>query len=129
MTLTNCLSIATLDPTKSFTNAEPRHLCEALGVLPYWVDDWKRVTREPSDSGSGYEDDLKTFLQDAYGFPLIEIEGGTVAEDGVYQSRYKDDSPLPPLAVIPTTLGNYYQYDYAIVAIPTSTGYFVTRMD
>jgi len=129
MTPSNCFQEVILDPTKSFKAAEPRHLCEALGVLPYWVNDWISASSEAADGGSSYDQDLKAFMEQAYGFPLVEIEGGTVAEDGVYQSKYEDDSPMPPIALIQTPAGKYFQYDYGIVAIPTSDGHFVTRMD
>jgi len=110
-----------IDPTgnyRLFGNTE-HELMEACGLIPMWVREW---------SASPTQRTLKEYLSDAYGFGLYEMTGGQIdPETGIYS--YPEDPELKPLMSIDTDEGVLYIYEYAIVAIPTVHGYFITRMD
>ena len=99
-------------------DASPEHLVESLGVLPHWV-------RESHILGA---DCMKSYLKDRYGYGLYEY-GGKVMTDGTYVSEFEEDKDMPFVARMRTQLGMVYFYPYAMVAIPTDDGHFVTRMD
>lgn len=104
--------------TAHYDNLPQEHLVESLGVLPYWV-------RESHILGV---DCMKSYLNDRYGYGLYEYKG-KVKEDGTYQSEFEEDEDLHFIARMRTQLGMVYFYPYAMVAIPTDDGHFVTRMD
>ena len=54
---------------------------------------------------------------------------GEVTDDGTYVSPHEEDKDLPFVGRMKTAQGMVYFYPYAIVGIPTSEGYFITRMD
>jgi len=96
------------------------HVLEWLGMLPRWVAEYNL----------GYGgDDLKDHLDKSYGYGLYEFKGTTITEDGVYQANNDEDPDLQFIAMMYTDKGKVYFYPYAITAIPTDEGYFVTRMD
>ena len=59
---------------------------------------------------------------------LVQFEG-TVTEGGLYQSSHEDDEDLEYVGKMDTKDGPVYFYPYAITALPTKDGYFITRMD
>ena len=93
-------------------------LVESLGVLPYWVAQAKMI-KAP---------DIVAYLDTCYGWGLHEFEG-KVLDDGTYRSPYDEDMDMPYVAKMNTHKGKVYFYPYAMIAIPTDDGYFVTRMD
>ena len=99
-------------------DAPVEHLVESLGVLPHWVTEFNLLNG----------DDLKKYLDGRYGYGLYEFKG-TVKDDGTYVSPHEDDEDLPFVGRMKTAQGMVYFYPYAMVGIPTSGGYFVTRMD
>lgn len=99
-------------------DAKPEDLIESLGALPHWVLEFNLLNG----------DDLKKYLDMRYGFGLYEF-GGAIDEEGTYVSAYKEDENLPYVAKMGTAQGTVYFYPYAIIGIPTSNGYFITRMD
>lgn len=88
---------------------------EACGLPLMWASDW---------NGLGT---LKLHLGACYGFPMFEMSGGTIAEDGTYS--YPEDSDMLPLAKVEYESVTYYQYDCGIIAFVTATSTFITRMD
>jgi hypothetical protein len=98
---------------------EPKdYLREWLGVLPYWVKEFNLLNG----------DDIVAFMNGCYGYGLYKFEG-EVLEDGTYRSQYDDDDDMPFIGKMATARGDVYFYPYGMVALPTSDGYFVTRMD
>lgn len=88
----------------------------ALCGLPLaWASRW---------DGTGL---LKDLLAAYYGFPMLEISGGTIGADGLYS--YPEDPDLQPLAKIEFESCVYWQYDYGIVAIVSESETYITRMD
>ena len=78
------------------------------------------------------EESLVDFMRDKYGWGLFEMKGGSVSDSGVY--KYPEDPDLHWIAKVDTSKDDSkieysYIYPYAIVALPTEDGYFVTRMD
>ena len=69
------------------------------------------------------------YMTERYGFGELYKFEGTVTEDGVYQSPHEDDEDLEYVGKMQTKDGTVYFYPYAITALPTDDGYFVTRMD
>lgn len=99
---------------------DPERLIEACGLIPHWVVEYAM---------EGDRNGIKDHLDKAYGFGLYHIEKGEIDKDG-YTYRYPEDEPLKPL--ISMNLGDeglLLMYQYAIVAIPTPDGWFITRMD
>jgi len=88
---------------------------EACGLPLHWVIAWDGV-------GS-----LKEYLKGCYGMPMLAMTGGSIAENGTYS--YPEDPDLQPLVKVEMESCTYYQYHYGIVAIVTSEGTFVCRMD
>ena len=72
---------------------------------------------------------LQPQLEEQYGFPVIEMTGGTIHENGLYS--YPEDPDLKPLVQVirPKTGETFWQYDYGIIAIRSPAGDYVTRMD
>jgi len=93
-------------------------LAESLGLIPMWVSEFNILG----------ETNLKQFIEERYGYSLYKFEG-EVLTDGSYRSKYEDDEDLPFIGKMKTREGDVYMYQYAITAIPTKDGYFITRLD
>ena len=91
------------------------HAKEACGLPLFWAVNWPEI------------DTLEQHLACCYGFPMLEMSGGSVATDGTYS--YPEDSDLEPLAKVEFEEVTFYQYNYGIVAIVTGESTFITRMD
>ena len=100
-------------------DAPKEHLAESLGLLPHWVVEYNMVGGK----------DLVSFMTERYGFGELYKFEGTVSEDGLYQSPHEDDEDLEYVGKMQTKDGTVYFYPYAITALPTDDGYFITRMD
>ena len=110
--------------------AYPHATEQDLGLLPGWVMEYNLLNPEGT---------LKDYLDQRYGFGLYHIEEhikawketpeGEVLEDGTYRSPYDEDEDLQWVGKVQSKLGDVYFYPYAITAIPTDNGYFLTRMD
>ena len=103
--------------TKEF-DAPKEHLAEALGLLPMWVHEYNILG----------ENSIVEYMRERYGFGLYKFEG-EVLEDGSYRSFFEEDEDLQWVGKMKTKHGTAYFYQYAITALPTDDGYFVTRMD
>ena len=68
-------------------------------------------------------------MTERYGFGKLYKFEGTVTEDGRWQSPHEEDEDLHYVGKMHTEHGTVYFYPYAITALPTDDGYFVTRMD
>ena len=99
--------------------AYPDAIEQDLGLLPGWVMEYNLFSPEGT---------LKDYLDQRYGFGLYDLEG-EVLEDGTYRSPYEEDEDLQWIGKVQSKLGDVYFYPYAITAIPTDDGYFLTRMD
>jgi len=108
-----------MDINSKVFEAPREHIQEALGLLPMWVMEYNLLEK----------DDLVGHMQDSYGFGQLYKFGGYVTEDGNYCSEHEDDDDLPWIAKMNTKDGDVYFYEYAITALPTDDGYFITRMD
>ncbi len=102
---------------EAMLNDEEREFAELLGFIA-----------EESEE----EESLVDFMRDKYGWGLFEMKGGSVSDSGVY--KYPEDPDLHWIAKVdtskdPSKIEYSYVYPYAIVALPTEDGYFVTRMD
>ena len=99
-------------------DAPKEHLVESLGLLPHWVVEYNMLG----------ESDLVQWMKERYGFGLYKFEG-EVLEDGSYRSFFDEDDDLQYVGKMDTKDGPVYFYPYAITALPTEDGYFITRMD
>lgn len=108
-----------MDINSKVFDAPREQIQEALGLLPRWVMEYN--LRE--------KDDLVGHMQASYGFGELYKFGGYVTEDGNYCSEHEDDDDLPWIAKMKTKDGDVYFYEYAITALPTPDGYYITRMD
>ena len=100
-------------------DAPKEHLVESLGLLPHWVVEYNMLG----------ESDIVQYMTERYGFGELYKFEGTVTEDGRWQSPHEDDEDLEYVGKMQTKEGTVYFYPYAITALPTDDGYFVTRMD
>ena len=100
-------------------DAPKEHLVESLGLLPRWVVEYNVLG----------ESDLVQWMTERYGFGELYRFGGDVQEDGSYKSNYDEDDDLQYVGKMETKDGTVYFYPYAITALPTDEGYFITRMD
>ena len=100
-------------------DAPKEHLVESLGLLPHWVVEYNMLG----------ESDIVQYMTERYGFGELYKFEGTVTEDGLYQSPHEEDEDLEYVGKMQTKDGTVYFYPYAITALPTDDGYFVTRMD
>lgn len=100
-------------------DAPKEHLVESLGLLPHWVVEYNLLG----------ESDLVQYMTERYGFGELYRFGGDVQEDGSYKSNYDEDDDLQYVGKMDTKDGTVYFYPYAITALPTDEGYFITRMD
>ena len=100
-------------------DAPKEHLVESLGLLPHWVVEYNMLG----------ESDLVQYMTERYGFGELYRFGGDVQEDGSYKSNYDEEDDLQYVGKMDTKDGTVYFYPYAITALPTDEGYFITRMD
>ena len=100
-------------------DAPKEHLVESLGLLPHWVVEYNMLG----------ESDIVQYMTNRYGFGDLYKFEGTVTEGGLYQSSHEDDEDLEYVGKMDTKDGPVYFYPYAITALPTKDGYFITRMD
>ena len=100
-------------------DAPKEHLVESLGLLPHWVVEYNMLG----------ESDIVQYMTERYGFGELYKFEGTVTEDGRWQSPHEEDEDLEYVGKMQTKDGTVYFYPYAITALPTDDGYFVTRMD
>ena len=91
---------------------------ETLGLLPVWVQAFNILGG----------DDIVNFMRDKYQWGLYKFNGA-VTESGAYKSEYDEDEDLDYIAKMKTKEGTVYFYPYAITALPTPDGYYITRMD
>ena len=75
------------------------------------------------------ESDIVQYMTERYGFGELYKFEGTVTEDGRWQSPHEEDEDLEYVGKMQTKDSTVYFYPYAITALPTDDGYFVTRMD
>ena len=100
-------------------DAPKEHLVESLGLLPHWVVEYNLLG----------ESDIVQYMTNRYGFGDLYRFDGEIADDGVYKSSHEDDEDLEYVGKMDTKDGTVYFYPYAITALPTKDGYFITRMD
>ena len=100
-------------------DAPKEHLVESLGLLPHWVVEYNLLG----------ESDIVQYMTKRYGFGDLYRFGGEIVDDGVYKSNHEDDADLEYVGKMDTKDGPVYFYPYAITALPTKDGYFITRMD
>ncbi len=100
-------------------DAPKEHLVESLGLLPHWVVEYNLLG----------ESDIVQYMTNRYGFGRLYKFEGEVLEDGSYHSFFEEDEDLPWVGKMKTKQGTVYFYPYAITALPTKDGYFITRMD
>jgi len=100
-------------------DAPKEHLIESLGLLPHWVVEYNMLG----------ESDIVQYMTKRYGFGDLYRFGGEIVDDGVYKSNHEDDEDLEYVGKMDTKDGPVYFYPYAITALPTKDGYFITRMD
>ena len=100
-------------------DAPKAHLVESLGLLPHWVVEYNMLG----------ESDIVQYMTNRYGFGELYNFRGTVTADGLYQSPHEEDEDLEYVGKMDTKDGPVYFYPYAITALPTKDGYFITRMD
>jgi len=100
-------------------DAPEEHLVESLGLLPHWVVEYNLLG----------ESDIVQYMTKRYGFGDLYRFGGEIVDDGVYKSNHEDDADLEYVGKMDTKDGTVYFYPYAITALPTKDGYFITRMD
>ena len=100
-------------------DASKEHLVESLGLLPHWVVEYNMLG----------ESDIVQYMTKRYGFGELYNFRGTVTKDGLYQSPHEEDEDLEYVGKMQTKDGTVYFYPYAITALPTDDGYFITRMD
>jgi len=100
-------------------DAPKEHLVESLGLLPHWVVEYNLLG----------ESDIVQYMTKRYGFGELYRFGGDVLEDGSYKSNCDEDEDLQYVGKMDTKDGTVYFYPYAITALPTDEGHFITRMD
>ena len=100
-------------------DAPKEHLVESLGLLPHWVVEYNLLG----------ESDIVQYMTERYGFGELYRFGGDIQEDGSYKSNCDEDDDLQYVGKMDTKDGTVYFYPYAITALPTDEGYFITRMD
>lgn len=101
-----------IDPTYNFPHATPDEIINDIGVLFHWLLDGIKEGQNCHDA-----------VTSRYEFLTPEMQGGTVAEDGVY--TYRGDPELFPLASFTSeeTDEIVFFYRYAMIAFyDTDTG-------
>ncbi len=133
---------------EAYPNHTPEMFRDMVGLVGIWLEEYSRGNmlevmlddeeREFAEllgfiaEESEEEESLVDFMRDKYGWGLFEMKGGSVSDSGVY--KYPEDPDLHWIAKVdtskdPSKIEYSYVYPYAIVALPTEDGYFVTRMD
>ena len=133
---------------EAYPNHTPEMFRDMVGLVGIWLEEYSRGNmleamlsdeeREFAEllgfiaEESEEEESLVDFMRDKYGWGLFEMKGGSVSDSGVY--KYPEDPDLHWIAKVdtskdPSKIEYSYIYPYAIVALPTEDGYFVTRMD
>ena len=112
--------------TDAYPDTDPAWLQDACGILPMWVAQYDMMSRMGAYDGS-----LVDYMTEAYGFgDLFEFKGVVDPDTQEYQSEYEEDEPLAPYGQVTMHDGKVALfYPYAITALPTANGYYVTRMD
>lgn len=112
---------------KAYPETTGKGLLEACGILPQWLVKFNMMQQ----LGMLEFKELKQYMTDCYGFGKLHAFQGHVDPDTKdYISKYEDDEPLAHYVSIPMKDGREALiYPYAIVALPTPEGYFITRMD
>lgn len=106
-----------IDPTGHYPDINPSRLLGACGVIPMWV----AADRSPDNT-------IFDILEREYQFPLFEMHGSTITNEGVHQ--YPEDPDLYPLIQLTRGEEVMYVYQYAITAIVSPDGStFVVRID
>ena len=113
------LRLNTLQLNTTDFDAPKEHLAESLGLLPIWVHEYNILG----------EDDIVRYMTERYGFGKLYQFEGEVVEGGVYRSPHEEDEDLAWVGKMKTRHGTAYFYPYAITALPTDDGHFITRMD
>ena len=107
--------LTVLNPKEAYQGITVEH----LGLIP-------SILREASEQIDIHS--KETFLdavEEAYGFPMYEMKGGTV-ENSTY--KYPQDDDLEPIATYFCDGIEIHQYPYGIMAFMFSEPY-ITRMD
>ena len=113
--------------TKDYPDTEVSWLQEACGLLPFWVMEWDILKRRDP----AYPFTLLEYMTERYGFgTLFEFKGAVDPDTQEYLSPYEEDEPLKPYGQVQLSNGGVVLiYPYAMIAIPTKDGYFISRMD
>ena len=96
--------------TEAYPDYTQDQLVEWLGILPHWVAEYAAVE----------DGDLVEHMTDCYGFGSLYKFKGKVLDNGTYTQ---------PIAKMKLKKGDVYFYPYAMIALPTKDGHYVTRMD
>lgn len=133
---------------EAYPNFTPEMFSAMVGLVGIWLEEYSKgdtlevilsdEEREFAEllgfiaEESEEEESLVDFMRDKYGWGLFEMKGGSVSDSGVY--KYPEDPDLHWIAKVdtskdPSKIEYSYVYPYAIVALATEDGYFVTRMD
>tara|TARA_Y100001938_G_scaffold143740_1_gene217047 strand:- start:238 stop:591 length:354 start_codon:yes stop_codon:yes gene_type:complete len=107
-------------------DAPKEHLVESLGLLPHWVVEYNLLNAMDLPGG---ESDIVQYMTKRYGFGELYRFDGEIVNGGVYKSNHEDDKDLEYVGRMDTKDGTVYFYPYAITALPTKDGYFITRLD
>lgn len=106
-----------VDPLGHYSKIPSRKIAFSCGILPVWVIKPEYINLPL----------LKT-LKLQYHFPIHELDGATVADDGIF--KYPNDPDQYPLIKIQRGKETFYQYEHAMIAIVQEDGSsYVTRMD
>lgn len=113
--------------TKAYPDTGAQWLTEACGILPHWIMKFDALHH----MGLVEFKELKQFMTDSYGFgELYEFKGHVDPDTQEYVSGYEEDEPLAPYGTVHMNEGRKaYIYPYAMLALPTPDGFFITRMD
>jgi len=111
----------------SYPDWDTERLIEACGILPQWLFEFEFLVKRGVKKFS----ELVEYMTECYGFgSLHKFEGHVDPDTQEYISKYEDDEPLAPYLKIHFDTGQEALiYPYAIIALPTPDGYFITRMD
>ena len=108
-----------IDPTHSYTHAEPQHILEVMGYLPQWLDE-----------GLSLGEDCQTALTSRYSYYSgpSSIKELTFEMDGSY--TYPGDEKVAPLLTLKREDETLHFYPHAFVVVIKSDGdTWMTRMD
>ena len=113
--------------SKAYPEWTNTNLIEACGILPHWLIEFDFMVQKGIKKFS----ELVDHMTQRYGFgSLHQFEGHVDPDTQQYVSKYEDDEPLAPYMKVTLEGGSEALiYPYAIIALPTPEGYFITRMD